>query len=209
MTMKRVLLLITLALAWNAHSQTLTFNAETVNAVEKVTPVLSWSTEPAATSCTASGAPNWIGTKAASGKETLPAITASQVYTLVCTWPGNIGASIAWTPPTQNTDGSALAICTSDTPTDKACLLKFRLSYGRAADQLTSVKDIGRTVRTWQLPDLSGGTWYFQLKAVNASGVESPGTIVLSKVTGASATVSRSRGITVDPRPADPAFTVQ
>jgi hypothetical protein len=205
--LKMMAVLFALSIA-SVHAQTLTFDVDTVNAVERVTPKLTWSTSPAATSCTASGA--WSGTKAANGTETLAEITSSQVYTLTCSWPAQLGASIDWKAPTENTDGTALVPCLSDTPTDKKCLLKYRLFYGKSPGALTTPKDISRNVIHWDLPGLSGGTWYFQLKAVNAAGVESAGSQVLSKVTGeAGGTMTTSRGITIDPRPNDPPFTVK
>jgi hypothetical protein len=105
---KRILLALALLVPLVAHSQnTLTFSASTTTGDGSVVPALTWSTSPAAASCTASGAPNWTGTKAASGTQTLPAITSSATYNLDCTWPGDSIVTFSWTNPTTNTDGSA------------------------------------------------------------------------------------------------------
>ena len=84
---------------------TITFTAKQASATGSLAPVLTWSTTPVASSCTAGGA--WSGTKFASGTETLATITASKSYTLTCVW-GNGSASLNWTAPTKNTDGTSL-----------------------------------------------------------------------------------------------------
>src|SRR3954462_15892373 len=84
---------------------TVTLTANKTSAQGSLAPVLTWSTTPVASSCTASGA--WSGTNFASGRETLAAITASKSYTLTCAW-GNGNAKLSWVAPKQNTDGSSL-----------------------------------------------------------------------------------------------------
>ena len=81
-------------------------------------------------------------------------------------------ATVSWTPPTTNTDGSAL--------TD---LAGYRVVYGRAADALdqsATVNNAGPQLPT-RWTNLSQGTWYFAVVAVNASGVESDLSNVASK----------------------------
>ena len=82
-----------------------TLTANRTSNVGSFAPVLTWSTNPVAQSCTASG--GWSGTKAASGSQTQATIGASTNYTLTCTW-GSGSATVNWTPPTANTDGSVL-----------------------------------------------------------------------------------------------------
>jgi hypothetical protein len=72
-------------------------------------------------------------------------------------------ATLSWTPPTQNTDGSAL--------TD---LAGYRIVYGRTAtalDQTVQVANAG-TAR-YTITGLTSGTWYFRVKAYNSAGAES------------------------------------
>lgn len=155
-----------------------------------VTPKLTWSTNPAAQSCTASG--GWSGTKAASGTQTLSAVRANTNFTLTCTW-GSGSAVVNWTAPTKNSDGSNL--------TD---LASFKVLYGTSSTSLTrtaSVTDVTR--RNTTISSLTPATWYFKVRAVNSKGVESGDSNVASKaVKGATAaktvsvTVSSSSGLT-------------
>jgi hypothetical protein len=72
-------------------------------------------------------------------------------------------ATVSWTPPTANDDGSALTDLTS-----------YRVAYGRASDALDQsafVNNAGAT--TYTVENLSQGTWYFAVIAVNSAGGES------------------------------------
>ena len=80
-------------------------------------------------------------------------------------------ATVSWTPPTTNTDGSAL--------TD---LASYRVNYGLAADALSQTATISNAgLSSYTVDGLSPGTWYFAVVAVNASGVESDISNVASK----------------------------
>ena len=77
-------------------------------------------------------------------------------------------ATVIWTAPTTNSDGSTLTN-----------LASYRIQYGRASDTLdqsVAVSNAGLT--SYTVETLSSGTWYFAVVAVNASGTES----VLSNV---------------------------
>jgi hypothetical protein len=72
-------------------------------------------------------------------------------------------ATVSWTPPSTNSDGSSL--------TD---LAGYRLAYGRSStslDQSVSLNNAGLTSHT--IDNLTGGAWFFAVYAVNASGIES------------------------------------
>jgi hypothetical protein len=175
--MKNTALLIVLSLAAGAvqaqAAGTVTLTANATSAKGEMTPRLTWSTSPAATSCTASG--GWSGTKAASGAQTLYNINASTNYTLTCTW-GSGSATVNWTPPTTNTDGTPLTN-----------LAAFRVYYGTSSSSLTQVKeinDISSSATT--ISGLSAATWFFKVRAVNASQVESADSNVSSKAVAAS-----------------------
>jgi hypothetical protein len=72
-------------------------------------------------------------------------------------------ATVNWTPPTTNTDGSAL--------TD---LAGYRVAYGRTVDALDESATVSNAgLSSYTVEGLSQGTWYFAVIAVNASGVES------------------------------------
>jgi len=80
-------------------------------------------------------------------------------------------ATITWTAPTTNNDGSALTN-----------LASYRIKYGRTStslDQIASVTNPGLT--SFLLDNLSTGTWYFAVVAVNSSGAESTPSNVATK----------------------------
>lgn len=75
----------------------------------------------------------------------------------------NGSATLSWTPPTQNTDGSTLSN-----------LAGYRVVYGRAStslDQVVQISNAGSSAYT--ITGLSSGTWYFAVKAYNTTGAES------------------------------------
>jgi hypothetical protein len=178
---------------------TITFTANQTTATGSLTPVLTWSTSPVASSCAASG--GWSGTKFASGSETLATITASKSYTLTCSWGGGT-ATVNWTAPTLNTDGSAL--------TD---LAGFKVVYGTSATSLNQTKTVSdaRATNT-TLPALGAGTWYFAVRAFNAAQVESANSSVGQKTITA-ATAAKTVNITINaappPPPPPPATTLK
>lgn len=95
----------------------------------------------------------------------LPAFSLAVVQTASGT------ATINWTAPTTNTDGSAL--------TD---LAGYRVVYGRAAnnlDQSVTVNNAGLT--TYTVSNLSTGQWYFGVYTVSTRGLESDLSNVASK----------------------------
>jgi hypothetical protein len=72
-------------------------------------------------------------------------------------------ATVSWTPPTLNADGTPL--------TD---LAGYRIVYGRAADQLDQSADVTNPgLTSFNIGNLSAGTWYFGVIVVNAAGGES------------------------------------
>lgn len=89
-----------------AAGEVLNFTAATSTGDVSVVPDLSWSTVPPALSCDATGPSNWAGAKPVSGSVTLPAITESTDYTLNCTWAADTLATLTWTNPTLNTNGT-------------------------------------------------------------------------------------------------------
>ncbi|MEX2343354.1 MAG: putative Ig domain-containing protein [Steroidobacteraceae bacterium] len=72
-------------------------------------------------------------------------------------------ATLSWTPPTANVDGSAL--------TD---LAGYKVYYGRSSstlDQTVSVNNPGLT--RYVVENLSPAKWYFSMTSVNSRGIES------------------------------------
>ncbi len=179
-----------------AHAQTagvVTLRASQTSGTGSVTPVLTWSTNPAAASCTAGGA--WSGTKAASGTQTLSAISATANYTLTCSWGGD-RARLDWTAPVTNTDGTVINN-----------LSGFRILYGTSSstlDRSLAVNDV--TARTATVTSLTPGNWYFAVRAVNSLRLESDNSNV-AQLAVSPATASASTTITVTattPPPTEP-----
>jgi hypothetical protein len=73
-------------------------------------------------------------------------------------------ATLSWTPPTQNTDGSALTN-----------LRGYKIYWGRSSGSYTSSVTLSTPgLATFVVEGLTSGRWYFAAAAVNSSGVESP-----------------------------------
>jgi hypothetical protein len=189
-----------------AHAQvapTMTFTAQNTVGAGSVVPVLTWSSTPAAQSCAAAGDPAWTGTKAASGTQTLAAITSSATYQLTCTWPGDTTATISWTPALTRTDGTPMPKCSSQTATGN-CLRSFLVVRGSDATTVGSdskaVDDRNATSYAWT--GLPAGTHFFSVVQVDGDGVMSDQAAPpASKTITSTANVSRSVTITVNPKP--------
>ncbi len=188
----RVGLLPLLLLALPSYAQNIiSFTAEVTSGVETVVPVLTWDTTPLADDCVASG--DWSGSKGPSGTETLPAITSSATYNITCNWIDD-KATLTWTAPTQNTDGTPL--------TDLAGFkIYYGLSQGGPYDEVVDIPDAGATTHVVQ--PLASGAWFFVATAYNAIGTESDVSNEAMKILGEE-TDQESVGITVNPKPASP-----
>jgi Putative Ig domain len=80
--------------------------------------------------------------------------------------------TLAWTPPTENTNGSTLTN-----------LAGYHIYYGTAQSNLNEVVDVTNPgLASYVLSDLTSGTWYFALTSVNSAGVESARSTVISTV---------------------------
>jgi hypothetical protein len=77
--------------------------------------------------------------------------------------PATGSATVSWTPPSQNTDGSQLGN-----------LSGYHIYYGAAAGNLTqSVAIANPGLTRYVLNGLSTQTWYFSMTSYNSAGVES------------------------------------
>ena len=85
---------------------------------------------------------------------------------------GNGGsATLSWTPPTRNTDGTTLTN-----------LAGYRISYGTSASSLSQTVTVNNPgISNYVVENLSAGTWYFAIKAYTSSGSESASSSVASK----------------------------
>jgi hypothetical protein len=83
-------------------------------------------------------------------------------------------ATLSWTPPTLNSDGSTL--------TD---LAGYQVRYGASPSDLSqSVSLTNASLSTYVIDNLTPGTWYFAVAAVNSQGVSSALSSVASKTIG-------------------------
>lgn len=72
-------------------------------------------------------------------------------------------ATLTWTAPTTNTDGSAVTN-----------LAGYHIYYGTSPSSLTTVIDVGNPATTsYTVNNLSSGTWYFAVNAYTTGGVDS------------------------------------
>lgn len=80
-------------------------------------------------------------------------------------------ATLSWSPPTQNTDGTTLSN-----------LAGFRISYGSSSGALNQTIEVANPgLATYVVTGLSSGNWYFAVRAYNSSGAESANSSVVSK----------------------------
>jgi hypothetical protein len=83
-------------------------------------------------------------------------------------------ATLSWTPPTKNVDGTALTN-----------LAGYRIYYGASSNTLGQVVEIRNAgVSAYIVENLTPGTWYFAVTAFNAEGKESALSNIASKTTG-------------------------
>jgi hypothetical protein len=85
---------------------------------------------------------------------------------------GTGAATLGWSAPTLNTDGTALTN-----------LAGYKLYHGTSAASLTDVRSISSPgITTYVFDQLPAGTHYFAMTAVNSSGTEGLQSAVGSKV---------------------------
>ena len=99
------------------------------------------------------------------------ASTALSAFAIAVTTVSTGRATLSWTAPTQNTDGSTLSN-----------LAGYRIRYGTSASSLSNTIVINNvSVTTYVVENLSPATWYFAVTAVTSSGSESNNSNVASK----------------------------
>jgi Putative Ig domain len=97
--------------------------------------------------------------------------TALSAFAIAVTTVANGRATLSWTAPTENTDGSTLSN-----------LAGYRIRYGTSASALTQTIVIDNaSVTTYVVENLSPATWYFAVTAVNSQGAESGNSNVANK----------------------------
>jgi hypothetical protein len=92
-------------------------------------------------------------------------------FTITVVAMGSGSATLSWTPPMQNSDGSTL--------TD---LAGFVILYGQSPSQLDQTIAIRNpSVSTYVVENLTSGTWYFAVQAENSAGLRSLPSETVSK----------------------------
>lgn len=80
-------------------------------------------------------------------------------------------ATLSWTPPTQNSDGTTLMN-----------LAGYEILYGRSSNNLDQTVSLTNpSLSTYVVDNLTSGTWFFAVMARNSGGVTSPLSNVASK----------------------------
>jgi hypothetical protein len=101
----------------------------------------------------------------ASGVTTVPASAVGNVHATVGM------ATLSWVAPTTDTNGDALNN-----------LGGYRIYYGLGASDLRQTVNIANVgTQTYVINNLGSGTWYFAVKALTNTGVESALSQVVSK----------------------------
>jgi len=109
-----------------------------------------------------------IGIKVSDGKAT----ASLAAFSIAVTQVGSGSATVHWTPPTQNSNGTALTN-----------LAGYRIHYGTkstALDKLVQLNGTGLT--SYYIGNLAPATYYFAITAVNSAGMESSFSNLASKV---------------------------
>jgi hypothetical protein len=122
-------------------------SATDASSVAAVTPPASASTG----STTGTGSSSNSSSGATSGSSSSGAVTS----------PTNV--TLSWSAPTENTNGSALTNLTG-----------YIIYYGTSASAMTQTIDVNTVgMLTYVVDNLSAGSWYFQIVAVNSAGEQS------------------------------------
>lgn len=102
------------------------------------------------------------------------AATSLAAFTVTVQQVANGQATVSWTAPSQNTDGTALTN-----------LKGYKIYYGRSADVLDQVIAVDTTaMTTLVVGNLAPATYYFAMTSVNADGVESSRSTLATKLVG-------------------------
>jgi len=99
------------------------------------------------------------------------ASAALPAFSIAVTQTANGAATLSWTAPTQNTDGTSLTN-----------LAGYWIYYGTSASAMTqSVQIANPGIATYVVDNLSPGTWYFSVAAYTATNVQSAPSAIGSK----------------------------
>ncbi|MGA8706145.1 MAG: fibronectin type III domain-containing protein [Steroidobacteraceae bacterium] len=128
--------------------------------------VASGSSSSSSSSGTSSGATASNGGSSSSGSSGSGSSSGSSTT-------ASSSITLAWDAPTENTNGSALTN-----------LAGFQILYGTSSTSLTqtiSINSVG--ILSYVVENLTPGTWYFEVVAVNSAGeISGPSTVVSATI---------------------------
>jgi hypothetical protein len=188
----------------SARAQTVpTFTATVTKGISPVSTAFTWACPAGTVSASAASTGNqaaWIGAKALSGTQNLSGIKLTADYRIDCVGsPGTGTATLNWTAPTQNTDGSALTN-----------LAGYTVSWGASISTLTNKIDVTDPTKTSLVIDkLAAGPTWFGVQANSSAGVSSALSNIANKTITVSAApiYSATVTITVQTQPAPPVLS--
>ena len=135
----------------------------------------SWATFSTSTG-KLSGTPTAVGTSSGitvgvSDGKSSAALAPFAIVVSAAPTGGTGSATLSWTPPTRNTDGSTLSN-----------LAGYRISYGTSASSLSKTITLSNPgLSSYVVENLTAGTWYFTIKAYTSTGNESATSSVVNK----------------------------
>jgi hypothetical protein len=196
------LMLLAKAIGVQAQTQPW-FTASVLTGISPVSTKFTWTCPAGTVSANAISPGNqtaWTGLKSPVGSQTLTGIKLTADYKIECTGPAGTGsATLSWTPPNTNTDGSVLTN-----------LAGYRIVWGLTSNTLGNQIQIANPGTTSYVVDkLPGGTLLFAVKAYSSVGIESdPSNIQTKTITVAPPVVTTaSVTITVQTQPAPPVLS--
>lgn len=189
-----VVLLATITIA-GATPPSMTFTFTVDKTVSPVTPTLTWSSS-GATDCNATASPvdtKWLGSVGASGSKTVGPITSSTTYTLTCSTAIDSTATLSWTAPTLNTDGTTI--------TDLAGFNAYEIIGGSPVlfSHMTQANYVSLPV-----VNLLPGLHSFYVTAYNLGGSESAPSGTGTKTILAAETTVKSVAVNISKQPSPP-----
>lgn len=175
---------------------TVSLTASPTTGISPLNVTLTWSSTESA-SCVATGA--WSGTKALSGTEVVSGLTAgSRTFTLTC-GAATGSATLSWTAPTQNTDGSTIPA------TGAGSLAGFEVFHATTSAGVSTATPVVITnpaARSYTITGIPAGSRFYRAKAFNAEAVRSDFSGEVSNVVVLpSAAANASVTINVKPNP--------
>lgn len=70
-------------------------------------------------------------------------------------------ATLNWTRPTLNSDGTMLSAVSG-----------YKIYYGASASSLSNSISVSGDVTSYTISNLAKGTWYFAIASINSAGIE-------------------------------------